>query len=276
MKQKKKTYLRLDNRKRVTVEDIFSGSFFKSLRINEMGMSFKAFLAVSVGSGILLYLIYLYSTRTQFLAIEAGILGLSVPYFMTHTNMMLNKAVADALAYKEFITVLQSGLRASNSTAEALIIAAEDDALAPKIKELMTSIATRLKMGDSVENVLEDEAAKAKNTHVKMALTFIRINHEIGTSVTMDALDNIQRDMDNVIENVQLLHSKVGDSLHDKKLFMILALACPLLRKIFASSVAEQFYTVPVFVWIYAVIILFVFVGQAVLEYMSYRTIKNM
>ena len=280
MKKNKKAYLRINDmtaKKPLFIKNrVKLSSFWKSLLANELSISAQVFIYSSIGCGLLMYIIYLMLVKSQLIALAAGIASLTIPYLLFKTKMMLSKTVEDAMSYKEFVTVLQSALRSNNSTSEVINAVANETNLAKPIRKIMLNASANLRLGDSIEEVLRKAASQSNEPYFKMAMTILRINHDVGASTTINALDNIQKAMDDVIDNTQLLRDKIGGMISDKSLFLVMLLIAPIIHNFSAAEVTSMFYSQPIWQLVYCVIILFAFAGQFLMEYQANKTIKNL
>lgn len=280
MKKNKKAYLRINDmtaKKSLFIKNrVKLSSFWKSLLANELSISAPVFIYSSIGCGLLMYIIYLMLVKSQLIALAAGIASLTIPYLLFKTKMMLSKTVDDAMSYKEFVTVLQSALRSNNSTSEVINAVANETNLAKPIRKIMLNASANLRLGDSIEEVLRKAASQSNEPYFKMAMTILRINHDVGASTTINALDNIQKAMDDVIDNTQLLRDKIGGMISDKSLFLVMLLIAPIIHNFSAAEVTSMFYSQLIWQLVYCVIILFAFAGQFLMEYQANKTIKNL
>ena len=137
MKSKKKEFLRVEKDRKPLLKRIrFKNRFWRYLFEDQLSISAPLFFAASIICGAVVYLAYTMSVGSQIYAITAGLLTLTFPYLCYKTPAVMNQMVNDALSYKNFITILQSALRATNSTKEAIEIVAEEKDLAPEIKRM--------------------------------------------------------------------------------------------------------------------------------------------
>ncbi|MBQ6334848.1 MAG: hypothetical protein IJI46_07270 [Erysipelotrichaceae bacterium] len=186
----KRAYLGADKKKK---DFTFKGDFFSSMKNGKLPINFTLFMILSGISGSFIYILYMLTIKSQMVAMFTGILSCFLPYLFMKTPMLLKRMVDDAMSYKEFVSILQSSLNATNSTREALIITSEQDDLDPQIKKIMNRIISDIRLGDSVEEALGRAIELSDNTFFKMTLTILKINHNVGTDKTITALNNIQR-----------------------------------------------------------------------------------
>lgn len=280
MKKEKRKYLRLDtasSKKPSFFKDkIKLPLFWKYLIEGELKLSFPVFIGLSIACGALIYIVYSLVVKSQIISFTAGILSLSIPYLILKTNMMMTKTVDEAMAYKEFITILQSALRSNNSTSEVINAVSNEANLSKSIRKIMLNASANLRLGDSIEEVLDKAINESDNPYFKMAMTILKINHDVGSSATITALDNIQTAMNNVIDNTQLLKDKINGIIADKTIFLIMILAAPFVHNISTKNVVASFYSQTTWQIVYATIIIFAFVGQFIMEKKANSAIDNL
>lgn len=167
-----------------------------------------------------------------------------IPYLFMETPLMINKQVDNALQYKEFINTLQSSLKATNSTHEAIYLVAKEKGMNKEMREVVQQIVSDLTLGDSIESALDKAVDATENVYLKMALSIVKINHNVGSSKTIASLDNILKAQDMVMDNVALLKDKINSIVFEKALFGGAIIACPVLHVAVMSSMIGDFYTI--------------------------------
>ena len=171
-----------------------------------------------------------------------GILGFFFPYLVTSVSFTLSAKLKEAFAYKELVNVLESALKATNSTSEAMRMVADSTTLAPYISVIMKDLVKDMTMGDSLSDAIERAKEKTSNKHFKIALTIVDINHKIGSADTINALDKIQDSMDATIDNMQLFKDKLNTFLMEAIVFLAMSMALPFgLMKVLGEACAVFF-----------------------------------
>ena len=259
----KKVYLGALKRKK---DYTFKGDFFSSMRNGKLPINTTVFLILSAFSGVFIYILYMLTIRSQMVAIFTGALSCFLPYLFMKTPMLLKKTVDDAMSYKEFVAILQSSLNATNSTREALIMTSQQDDLDPQIRKMMNKIISDIRLGDGVEESLDKAIQLSDNIYFKMTLTILRINHNIGTDKTITALNNIQRSMLAIIDNVQLLRDKINSIIGAKAIFILILLAAPVIHSLWTDEITGTFYSDTMSQILMCGIMAYGFFGQWVLD----------
>lgn len=274
---KKEKYLRVSqwNKKKTAKKKKIGKGFFKALRDDELPMDTKGFLGLSLICGVIVFLIYTLLIKEFLISIPCGIISISIPYLLFKTNWMMNRTVERAMGYKDFVGALQSALRSTNSTAEAIKMAASENGLNKELREIMDTAVSNISLGDSIENVLEKAINSTDQTYFKMALTIVKINHSIGASTSMDALDNIQDSMNHIIDNVQLLKDKISTIILDKSIFLGITLAAPIAHCVTAADIVGSFYATPKYQLLFLAVVAFCFAGQFFMDWKAGRTMEG-
>ena len=268
----KKVYLGALKRKK---DYTFKGDFFSSMRNGKLPINTTVFLILSAFSGVFIYILYMLTIRSQMVAIFTGALSCFLPYLFMKTPMLLKKTVDDAMSYKEFVAILQSSLNATNSTREALIMTSEQDDLNHQIRKMMNKIISDIRLGDGVEESLDKAIRLSDNIYFKMTLTILRINHNIGTDKTITALNNIQRSMLAIIDNVQLLRDKINSVIGAKAIFILILLAAPVIHSLWTDEITGTFYSDTMSQILMCGIMAFGFFGQWVLDRQASSAVKE-
>ena len=268
----KKVYLGALKRKK---DYTFKGDFFSSMRNGKLPINTTVFLILSAFSGVFIYILYMLTIRSQMVAIFTGALSCFLPYLFMKTPMLLKKTVDDAMSYKEFVAILQSSLNATNSTREALIMTSQQDDLDPQIRKMMNKIISDIRLGDGVEESLDKAIQLSDNIYFKMTLTILRINHNIGTDKTITALNNIQRSMLAIIDNVQLLRDKINSIIGAKAIFILILLAAPVIHSLWTDEITGTFYSDTMSQILMCGIMAYGFFGQWVLDRQASSAVKE-
>ena len=277
MKSKKKEFLRVEKDRKPFLKQIrFKNRFWRYLFEGQLSISAPFFFAASIICGAVVYLAYTMSVGSQIYAITAGLLTLTFPYLCYKTPAVMNQMVDDALSYKNFITILQSALRATNSTKEAIEIVAEEKDLSPEIKRTMEKVVSDMKLGDSIEEALDEAIEKTENVYFRMALTIVRINHNVGSATSMDALNNIQKSMNSMISNIQLLKDKINTAVMEKALFLCIILSVPLIHSILPREIIMNFYSSTIWQIVMALLLIYSYVGQFVMDHSASKAIERL
>lgn len=277
MKSKKYAYLRLDHYKKNDKKELihFKDPFWIYMKEGQLAFSTSTFLVASALCGIMFYLIYAATTKSQIISLLAGVLSAFIPYLYYKVPALLKIRVDDALATKNFISILQSSLRMTNSTREALLAVGEEKSLSKKYKKLLEGMASDIKLGDSIEGVIDNAVAKSNDSYFKVAMTIVKINHKIGSAFTIDALNNIQKSMDLVINNVQMLKDKVNSSLISKGIFLAILMIAPIYESVNMPEISLSFYESGIGTMIMVFVFLFAYAGQFIMCRVSEKAIKG-
>ncbi len=268
----KKIYLGVDKKKK---DFSLRGDFFSSMKNGKLPMNFMLFMVLSGMSGLFIYVLYMLTIRSQMVSVFTGALSVFLPYLFMKTPMLLKRTVDDAMSYKEFVAILQSSLNATNSTREALIMTSQQDDLDQQIRKIMDRIIGDIKLGDSIEDALSKAIALSDNTYFKMTLTILKINHNVGTDKTLIALNNIQRSMLAIIDNVQLLRDKINSVIGAKAIFVIILLAAPVIHSLWTDDITGTFYRDTLSQILMCGIMVFGFFGQWVLDRQAINAVKE-
>jgi len=268
----KRAYLGADKKKK---DFTFKGDFFSSMKSGKLPINFTLFMILSGFSGLFIYILYMLTIRSHMVAMFTGILSCFLPYLFMKTPLLLKKTVDDAMSYKEFVAILQSSLNATNSTREALIMTSEQDDLDLQIKKIMNRIISDIRLGDSVEEALGRAIELSDNTFFKMTLTILKINHNVGTDKTITALNNIQRSMLSIIDNVQLLRDKINSVIGAKAIFILILLAAPVIHSLWTDEITGTFYSDSMSQILMCGIMAFGFFGQWVLDRQAGNAVKE-
>lgn len=268
----KRAYLGADKKKK---DFTFKGDFFSSMKNGKLPINFTLFMILSGISGSFIYILYMLTIKSHMVAMFTGILSCFLPYLFMKTPMLLKRTVDDAMSYKEFVAILQSSLNATNSTREALIMTSEQDDLDPQIRKIMNRIISDIRLGDSVEEALGRAIELSDNTFFKMTLTILKINHNVGTDKTITALNNIQRSMLSIIDNVQLLRDKINSVIGAKAIFILILLATPVIHSLWTDEITGTFYSDSMSQILMCGIMAFGFFGQWVLDRQAGNAVRE-
>lgn len=274
MKANKKRYLRLKTEKKGIQ---FKDPFLQSIKDGEYGISFPAFLIASCLVGVVVFFVYLLTLKTFPVALVAGICSCSIVYLASKLPLQLKKEVDNALEYKDFIFLLESSLRNTNSTIEAIEETNKDSSIKNKtIKKALNSIIVNVKLGDPLETALQKASDELDNSYLIMVFSLLRINHNLGTSVVLDTLDNIQKAMDNIIDNIALLKSKINSLIGEKTLFIVLTLASPIFMNAVIGDLLADFYQSLIGQIIIIVFIIACFICQFYIDKYATKVMKEL
>lgn len=241
MKANKKKYLRIKQEKKGLK---FKDPFLQSVKDREFGFSFPVFLIASIFVGAVVFVIYMATIKALPVALVAGICSCSIVYLASKLPLLLNKSVNDALEYKDFIFLLESALRNTNSTIEAIEEVSKDEAIKNKtVQKALNDIVVSVKLGDPLETALSKASEDLENPYLIMTFSILKINHSLGTATVLNALGNIQRAMDNIIDNTSLLKSKINSLISEKTLFIGLTLASPIFLNAVIGELLADFYS---------------------------------
>lgn len=236
--------------------------FFTALVNHELPINLTAFIGISLVSGILLMFIYRWYTRSDIVSTAGLFIGFMLPYLIMETPLMISKHVDNALQYKEFINTLQSSLKATNSTHEALFMVSKEKGLNREMSDIMKQITSDLTLGESVESALDKAIDKSRNTYLKMALSIVKINHNIGSNKTIASLDNILKAQDLIMDNISLLKDKINSIVLEKACFLLAIVACPVLHFTLLSDFMGDFYQVSIWQWTIVLILVVACAGS--------------
>lgn len=277
MKAKKTKYLthRKAEKKNLDVSKYLKNPFWNALFRHELPINVQLFTLLSAVSGFSVFLLYAVLLKAGFSSIVVGILSSSIPYLVLKTPLMMSKQLKDASANKELVYLLQSALRTTNSPIEAMELIAEEQELPMVINELVKGIVVDTRLGIPFQIALDNAIKKCDNPYTKMAFTIIRINYDVGTSVTIDALDNIQDAMDDVTDNMGLLKGKIGGLISEKTLFLILNLAVPFFLSLSLNEILGNYYSEPFGIIVTSLIFIFVYAGQFIIDHYADKMIKE-
>lgn len=250
--------------------------FWTALVNKELPIKFPTFIALSVGAGLLVGFLYKLYTGSDIVAVGGGLLAITLPYMLMETPLMINKTVDNALQYKEFINTLQSSLKATNSTHEALHMVSKEKGMNKEMTEIVQQIISDLTLGDSIESALDKAIDKSQNVYLKMALSIVKINHNVGSSKTIASLDNILKAQDMIMDNISLLKDKINSIVLEKALFGLAIIACPILHKTLLGDLIGDFYQVPIWQWTIVLILAFAYIGQAWMNYSATKAMKEL
>lgn len=273
----KEKYLRLKKKK--TTFDKFKDKlpiFFSYLNAGELSMSPAIFYGLSIICCILFAFIYAVMLKRPIITFAGGLVGLCFPYIVYAPSALTKMTVNEALSYKEFISILQSSIRATNSTHEAIKMCANENELPNSIKLPVQSIITNMQLGDSLNEALLKAENMSENPYFKMTLTILRINHDVGTSKTINALENIQKSQDAVINNLQLLKDKINSVLMEKTIFIALALASPIMHVTSFRDIVSTFYDIPLCQLLVFGLLVFALIGQFIITESSIKALKEL
>ena len=116
MRKAKKNYLRLNDKPYLSLSKLgIKSEFIHELILKKLPLGPKSFVILSALSGLIVFMTYKMSVGSNIYAITAGILSLSLPYLCIKAPSMMKAKVDEALSYKNFINILKSSLRATNS-----------------------------------------------------------------------------------------------------------------------------------------------------------------
>ncbi|MDO4500686.1 MAG: type II secretion system F family protein [Erysipelotrichaceae bacterium] len=254
----------------------FKSKFWKCLFDGQLAISPAIFAGLSIACGAGTYFLYKITVGAPIYAITAGILTTTFPYLCYKTPAMMNQVVDEALSYKSFISILQSALRATNSTREALEIVAEERELTPEIRKTMEKVVSDMKLGDSIEESLDRAIQNTENVYFRMALTIVRINHNVGSETSMDALANIKKSMDSTLSNIQLLKDKINTAVMEKALFLGIILSVPVIHSILPKEIIMSFYSQTIWQVVMALMLIYAYIGQFVMDYSASRAMERL
>lgn len=277
MTSKKEKYLRI-TKKHTTLDKLKAKQpvFFRYLNDGELKMSPKMFIILTIASSVVLGFLYTIFVKKPIISFAGFVIGASLPYLMYAPTALINKAVEEALAYKEFINILQSSIRATNSTQEAIRMCANESELPKSIRQPVQKIVSDIQLGDSLETALKTAEEASDNSYFKMALTILRINHDVGTSLTIQALENIQKSQNSIIDNIQLLKDKINTVLAEKIIFMGISLASPCVHVAMFNDVTSSFYSQSLFQLVMVMALGFAMFGQLVITNSSLKALKEL
>ncbi len=151
----------------------------------------------------------------------------------------------------------------------------EQDDLDPQIRKIMNRIISDIRLGDSVEEALGRAIELSDNTFFKMTLTILKINHNVGTDKTITALNNIQRSMLSIIDNVQLLRDKINSVIGAKAIFILILLAAPVIHSLWTDEITGTFCSDYMSQILMCGIMAFGFFGQWVLDRQAGNAVKE-
>lgn len=274
MKANKKRYLRIKStKKKIDIKN----SFLKEIKDKEYGFSLSLFTIASVLIGVIVFAIYYFCLKGLGLALVAGLFSTTILYLATKLPLRMSKTIKDALEYKEFIFLLESALRNTNATLEALEEVASDDGVKNKvIKETLDNIIVSVKLGDPLETAIEKATAELSNPYLIMVFSIIRINHNLGTGVVLDALTNIQHSMDDIIDNTGLLKTKINSLIGEKTLFIALTLSSPIFMNKVIGELLADFYSSVVGQLIVIVFIVVCFACQFYIDSYAEKVLREL
>lgn len=278
--KKVSSYLRLNKKtkkpKRRRAQNFsLKEGFFATLINNELKISFLTYIFLSLTSSVVAYFLYMRFTKNSTFSLVLSLLCLTLPTLIYKTSATINRIVESALEYKAFVSSLESSMRATNSTREALLMTSSDPSLAKGIKNAMEDISTSIKLGDTIENSLTAAIKKSKNPYFSMALSIVKINHRVGSSSSIAALNNIEHQMNLILENVQLLKDKIMGIVSQKLIFLFALLACPMIHAKVMADMADTVYASKGAVMLLCGIYIFAFIGQFIIDYFAAKAIKG-
>ena len=274
MKANKKKYLRIKSEKKGLK---FKDPYLQAIKDREFGFSFPLFVVGSTLVGVVVFVIYMATLKTFSVALVAGICSCSIVYLASKLPVMMKKTIDDALEYKDFIFLLESSLRNTNSTIEAIEQTRNDGSIKNKtIIKALDEIMVSVKLGDPLETALQKASDELENPYLIMVFSILRINHALGTSVVLDSLGNIQKAMDNIIDNTGLLKSKINSLVGEKTLFIGLTLASPIFMNAVIGELLNEFYSGAVGQMIVIVFIIFCFGCQFYIDRYATRVMKEL
>ena len=276
MRKAKKNYLRINDKPYLSLSRLgIKSEFIHELILKKLPLGPKSFVILSALSGLIVFMTYKMSVGSNIYAITAGILSLSLPYLCIKAPSMMKAKVDEALSYKNFINILKSSLRATNSVKEAIEMTAKEDDLSSDIKVVMQKIVSDMKLGDTIEDALDKAIDSVGNVHFKMALTIIRINHSVGSKTSIDALNNILKSMDSTISNIELLKDKINTAVSEKMLFLGIILAVPLVHSILPKEVIMTFYSDWAWESVMSLMLVYAYAGQFIMDHMAEKAIRK-
>lgn len=279
-KKSKNYYLKIKtNVKNIKPKKIgihFDTSFFRMMKNNEVPINITTFTVLSGVCVAIVYILYATILKNQLLAIGVGIMSITIPYLVLKPTLIIKKMVDDSISYKSFIFSLESAIRATNSTQEALTLIAEESNLHKDVRNIINDINLNLKLGESIDKTLNDAILRANDVYIKMAFTILKINHSVGTSTTIIALENIQKNMDNRIDDIQLLKSKIDSLISEKSIFLLLSIASPIFLVFTLGSVLTDVFNNGLTSILLVLVYIFVFVGQFIINKKADNMIKEL
>jgi hypothetical protein len=262
-------------KKRRGIKVTLSSDFFTMLINNELKFSLMQFLMLSVISGVAVYFLYLHFTKSNTFSIICGLFGLTVPYLALRTNAVMNRVVENALEYKAFIGALESAMRATNSTREALIMVANDPSVSPVIRNQMEEIVTEIKLGGTIDGAIKHGIKNSQNVYFSMALSILKINHNVGSSSSIEALNNIQHQMDLILDNIQLLKDKISGIVSQKIIFLLILIAVPVIQVNMMSDFIGDFYLKSTNIIVMSIVYAWGFIGNFLVDLYASKMIRS-
>lgn len=274
MKANKKRYLRLKTEKKGLK---FKDPYLQAIKDKEFGFSFPLFVILSCLVGAIVFTVYMLTLKAFPVSLVAGLCSCSIVYLATKLPLQLKKTVENALEYKDFIFLLESSLRNTNSTIQAIEETSKDSSIKNKVvKKALEDIVVSVKLGDPLETALQKASDELENPYLVMVFSILRINHSLGTSVVLDALGNIQKSMDNIIDNTALLKSKINSLIGEKTLFIFLTLASPIFMNRVVGELLSAFYQSVIGQGIVSAFIIFCFACQFYIDRYAAKVMKEL
>lgn len=265
-------------KRKFSMPRMFDNSFMSLLLEGDYKLSAFQFLILSIACGAGLGLVYFFQLQHNLiLAVGAGLFGISLPYCCVSAKAMINNRIKELTSQKIFIELLEAELSTTNSTQEAIknIANGSKDRLTKELCRLCNDIIKDISVGSSFPEALTSAIDSIDNKELKMALNILKINHEVGSSKTIDGLKSISNSLDGHIEIVKELNHKVGGDLTEGTMFYLIVLFGPLAMNVFMSAYFTDFISTISGTLIVLVIIAMACVGQFLIGNTVTRTLKN-
>lgn len=272
MNSKKRKFLRLEEtQQQKALKAPFKGMYWEYMASGQLPYNLRVLFLLSVACSGLFAVVYYASTKMPVFSIMMAILGFFAPYLFTSIPFTLSAKLKEAFDYKELVTTIQSALRATNSTPEAMRMVAASDTLSPQISAIMKDLVKDMTMGESFVDALEKAKDKTSNKYFKIALSIIEINHKIGSDETIDALENIQKSMDATIDNMQLFKDRLNSFLYERMFYLAGIMAIPFLFETTFKETCAAFFEQWYADGIMSLIVLAVIIFQLIMNHTSFK-----
>lgn len=196
-------------------------------------------------------------------------------YIIVSSNRIVENRLNHINEQRNFVDILESELTATNATLEAIKNTAKHK-LPDYLKIIVEEMVKRSQLGDSLEEIIDDVETQLPSNDLRMSFAILRINHQIGSSETINGLKEISRNLEVRSEYVLSFKEKMSGQVVEKTIFYMLSLFAPILMEVYQEG---YFSSLMEFSWGPWFLILIFFIsmgGQFLMENTIQKTLEEL
>lgn len=223
------------------------------------------FLIVSIAFAVIYGVVYTMFFRDFFITFGFAFLGFLIPYTYLNSKALMNDKVRENMECQSFIEILQTELRVTTSIGtifENIVKRGTNG----KLTNIMNHAIRNLQFGESVPDVLTECERMTEDRFIKIVFVILRINYNLGSSETIEALEVVKQDFITSISNNIELTDKLSGHIGDKNIFVLLASVLPIILNFYKEDYFGSFLSLPYMNIVLVLIIGFAFLGGFLID----------